>query len=77
MPTQCEQLLSHLQAGNTVTPAQAYELCGTLACHSRMAELRERNYPILCHMIETPSGKRVGCYSLPESHIIRREYAVR
>lgn len=50
------------QAGYTLTPAEAYERFGTLALHSRAAELRERGFPVVCDMIETRKGKRVGCY---------------
>lgn len=62
--SQCQAILAHLEAGNTITPAQAYELCGTLACHSRIAELREQGYDIRCDIIRTAGGKNVGCYSL-------------
>jgi len=62
--SQCEAILQHLQAGNTLTPAQAYALCGTLACHSRISELRQQGHDIHCELIPVPSGKRVGCYSL-------------
>ena len=68
MPSQCQAILAHLEAGNTITPAQAYELCGTLACHSRIAELRERGYDIQCELVRTPGGKTVGCYSLVERY---------
>ena len=64
--TQCQAILEVLERGNTITPAEAYELCGTLACHSRIAELRERGYYIVCELIETTSHKHVGRYSLLE-----------
>lgn len=62
--SQCTKLLEHLKAGNSITPAQAYELCGTLALHSRIAELRGRGHAIDCELVETPSGKHVGCYTI-------------
>jgi len=62
--SQCEAILQHLEAGNTLTPAQAYELFGTMVLHSRVSELRGRGHDIHCEMIPVPSGKRVGCYSL-------------
>jgi hypothetical protein len=62
--TQCEAILFHLEAGNTITPVEAYALCGTLALHSRIAELRGRGYRIDCELVEVPSGKHVGRYSL-------------
>ena len=66
MISQCDTILAHLQAGNTITPAQAYALCGTLALHSRIAELRADFHDIRCDLIRTPSGKHVGRYSLIE-----------
>ena len=71
MTSQCATLLKRMQEGYTVTPDDAYRLCGTLACHSRMAEIRERGWPIQMVMIEADNGKRVGCYSLPEKFITR------
>ena len=62
--SQCEAILRHLEAGNTITPAQAYELCGTLALHSRVAELRHRGHDIECDLVQVPSGKHVGKYRL-------------
>ena len=64
MISQCEAILAHLRSGRTITPAEAYGLCGTLACHSRIAELRERGYDIRCDLVQVPSGKHVGCYRL-------------
>ena len=63
--SQCDVILAHLEAGNTLTPAQAYELCGSLALHSRISELR-KFHDIHCEIIRTPSGKNVGRYSLVE-----------
>ena len=62
--TQCQAILEYLQAGNTLTPAEAYSKFGTLALHSRAAELRERGYAVECELVETPTGKHVGRYSL-------------
>jgi hypothetical protein len=64
--SQCETILSHLEAGNTIMPAEAYVMCGTLALHSRIAELRGRGYVIECELITVPSGKRVGRYSMQQ-----------
>ena len=66
MISQCEAILAHLRSGHTITPAEAYGLCGTLACHSRISELRERGHDIRCDLIPVPSGKHVGCYRLVE-----------
>lgn len=44
--SQCEAILQHLEAGNTITPAEAYTLFGSLALHSRISELRARGYKV-------------------------------
>jgi len=62
--SQSERILAWLEQGNTLTPAGAYEMFGTLALHSRAAELRERGHIIDCELVTTTSGKRVGRYSL-------------
>ena len=64
--SQCEAILEVLQGGDTITPAEAYALCGTLALHSRISELRSQFHDIRCELIRTPSGKHVGKYSLIE-----------
>lgn len=48
-----------------ITPLIAFQRYGTLALHSRIAELRERGIEIETTMIEV-NGKRVGMYSIPE-----------
>ena len=68
MISQCDTILAHLQAGNTITPAEAYALCGTLALHSRISELRADFHEIHCELIRTASGKHVGQYSLVEHY---------
>ena len=64
MKSQNEKILDHLRAGLSLTPASAYEMCGTLALRSRLAELRAQGYDIRKEMITVPSGKRVGRYTL-------------
>ena len=66
--TQSNVILEVLQRGETITPAQAYELCGTLALHSRIAELRGQFYDIHCELVRTSTGKHVGQYSLVEHY---------
>jgi hypothetical protein len=62
--TQCEAILAHLVRGETLTPLIAAQLYGTLALHSRVAELRERGNIIHCELVTLPNGKRVGSYRL-------------
>jgi len=61
--TQAEAILERLERGETVTPRLAYELTGSLACHSRIAELRARGHRIRC-TIRSDGGKRWGEYTL-------------
>ena len=56
-------LLEALLRGESITPARAFELCGSYACHSRIAELRARGYRIDCRM-ESDGRRRWGVYSL-------------
>jgi len=61
--SQNQVILEHLRAGKDLTPLQAFELCGTLALHSRVAELRAAGHPIDCELVQE-NGKTVGRYSL-------------
>ena len=65
--SQNQQILAHLEAGNTITPAEAYALCGSLALHSRIAELRGDGYRIDGEM-RSANGKRFGEYWLAVPH---------
>ena len=64
--TQNESVLAHLKRGEALTPLTAFQLYGTLALHSRAAELRKRGHIINCKIITMPNGKRVGSYSLEQ-----------
>lgn len=44
--SQTDTILAHLEAGNTITPTEAYAMVGSLALHSRIAEIRERGYTV-------------------------------
>ena len=61
--SQCFEILRFLRNGQKLTPVGAYTLCGTLALHSRISELRARGHRVKCTMVEI-GGKRVGRYSL-------------
>lgn len=61
--SQADVLLEHLLRGETITPMRAFELTGSMACHSRMAELRDRGHRIDCK-IASGNGRRWGCYTL-------------
>lgn len=61
--TQDDLILSRLQEGRTITPAEAASEWGILALHSAVARLRKRGYLIECE-IRTGNGKRWGRYQL-------------
>lgn len=63
MRSQCEQILAAMKAGEVITPLRAFQLTGSLACHSRIAELREAGNTIIC-TIKSEGRKRYGEYRL-------------
>lgn len=52
-----------MQAGNSITPREAYLRFECLALHSRIAELRERGIEIDCEIV-VDGKKRWGRYSV-------------
>ncbi len=60
---QCFQILEYLKAGNTITPFEALQKFGTLALHSRIAELRDAGWPVKTKLVRM-GDKEVGEYSL-------------
>ena len=65
--SQSSAILAHLEAGYTLTPADAYERFGTLALHSRIAELRGQGYRIDKTM-RHENGKSFGEYFIAIPH---------
>lgn len=65
--SQCDKILAHLEAGNTITPAEAYAMCGTLALHSRISELRSQGVRIDMEM-RSEGRKRWGEYWIAVPH---------
>ena len=63
MKSQCDQVLEMLRAGGYVTPATIYEQTGSLAGHSRIAELRDRGHAIRCDVHHCGRTK-YGVYTL-------------
>jgi hypothetical protein len=62
--TQQEQVLSHLQAGHTITPLEAFTQFGITRLAARVHELQERGYTIEAHA-EKHGNKRYARYSMP------------
>lgn len=67
--SQAANIYAHMAGGKSITPLEAFQLYGTLALHSRIAELRERGHRINTEMIDLPNGKRVGRYSLAPAQL--------
>ena len=61
--TQCESILAWLEAGNSLTKAQAFSMGWGLSLNSRVAELREQGHDIVCDT-EKINGKTVYFYRL-------------
>jgi hypothetical protein len=57
-------LLEHMRRGRVLTPALAYALTGSLALHSRIAEIRRMGYRVEKKMV-CSNGKRWGEYTIP------------
>jgi hypothetical protein len=61
---QQEAILRYLQAGKTLTVAEALSELGVYALSQRCGELKRLGWPIKSEMVRTPSGKHVARYSL-------------
>lgn len=65
-------ILAHLEAGNTITPAEAYAKFRTLALHSRIAELRAQGHAIKMQMHSNETG-RWGEYWLEDDVLAEQQ----
>jgi hypothetical protein len=63
--SQCDHILDEMRAGRAVTPKSAFKLCGTLALHSRISELRNKRGLVVNMELVTENGKTFGSYTLP------------
>ena len=61
--SQTSNLYQHMLDVGPITPLEAFRLYGTLATHSRIAELRERGIDVETKMIRV-GDKMVGQYSI-------------
>jgi len=62
--TQADQILLHLQSGQTITPIEALELFRCFRLAARIGDLKALGHNILTEMVESPEGKRYARYSL-------------
>lgn len=61
--SQCKQILSHLQAGNTISPIGALERFGCFRLSARIYDLREQGHDISMEVVPK-NGKRFARYKL-------------
>jgi hypothetical protein len=50
--SQSFRILEWLRSGKTITPFEALQRFGTLALHSRIAELREAGWDVKCKLVD-------------------------
>jgi len=65
--TQSDMILNALLAGETLTPLDALQKYRCLRLSGRIYDLKAKGYPIEMRLIETPSGKHVAEYFLPQT----------
>ena len=60
-------ILKHLEMGEVITPLRAFDLCGSLACHSIMARLRpvvRAKGKEIAKEMRRENGKLFGAYRI-------------
>lgn len=68
-PTQKSIVRQHLLDGNSITPLEALNLCGSLRLSAIVFKLREDGLPVVTENIQVSPRKRVAQYSLPKEYI--------
>lgn len=64
MKSQANQILAHLQSGNSITPIDALNLFDSFRLSARIKDLRRLGHDIKTTRIQVPSGKFVASYRL-------------
>ena len=64
MASVTDNIIAHLEGGKSLTALECLNLFGCLRLAARVYDLREIGHNIEMERIETPSGKRVGRYTL-------------
>ena len=62
MESQNKMIKAHLEAGKTITAADALDKFQCFRLASRINDLKQSGYPVDKTMIKLPSGKRVAQY---------------
>jgi hypothetical protein len=65
--TQDAKILAHMETGDSITPAQAYEIAGTLALHSAISRIRDKGYAVQ-KIMRHENGKHFGEYFIGIAH---------
>jgi len=63
-PNQMQQILEHLEAGNSLTPLDALNLFGCFRLSARIKDLRDAGYEIDTEYPITLDRKRYAIYTL-------------
>jgi len=64
MNSQLNNILLHLQNGNSITTLDALNLFGCFRLGARIFDLKQLGYNIVNTMITLENGKRIASYSL-------------
>ena len=64
MSSQLNNILLHLQNGNSITTLDALNLFGCFRLGARIFDLKQLGYNIVNTMITLENGKRIASYSL-------------
>ena len=63
--SQSQQILAWMQAGNDITPLEAWQRFGCLRVGARVYDLKQAGHKIVTAMItDARTGKRYACYSM-------------
>lgn len=68
-PTQKSVVRQHLLDGNSITPLEALNLCGSLRLSAIVFRLREEGLPVVTEKIQVSPKKRVAQYYLPKDYL--------
>ena len=70
--TQKQKILKYLQEGETITQLEALKMFKCFRLASRMTDLKKLEVPFDSVMVETPTGKHVKAYYIPEAFAKKR-----
>lgn len=65
--SQSDAILDALKRGETLTPLDALKRFGVFRLGARIWDLKQAGHKIEMRMIETPSGKHVAEYFIPQT----------